>query len=341
MRRIPALAVALVMSQAALCAQSTFNVDLEIRMEIDNVSTVSGGVDHDASGFHASMGNVRIFGDLSEGLHYFYRQRLTERTFDGRSFFDSIDFAMLAYSAGNLEFTAGKGAVALGGYEVDSTPIDEYWFCDHSNAINAYLLSASAAYKFNDRQKLSFQISQSPYCGLGGRPNDLYGFSLMWNGRVLPKWETIWSVNVFQQDLDWNCIDYLSLGNRFLIGRRQTLDIDFMERGLVAMQARLCKTAPDFSVVLKYSFRVSDKLELQFKGTYDRNSGVGIDLVLPDGADNWTIGGGLCWFPTGSPDLRVFGMCCKAVDNGTASVAYTLSPLYLKLGTTWKVHLRH
>ena len=249
--------------------------------------------------------------------------------------------AFITYESGSWELLAGKNALALGGYEIDSTPIDEYWYCDHSNAINAYLLSFGTAYKWNDCQKLTFQISKSPYCGVVDRANNLFAIGLKWNGRVVPNWETIWSANVFEQDLDRNWIDYLSLGNRFKIGKSQILDIDFMERGLAAMPSRGRKGRFDFSGVLKYSFRLSDKLELLVKSTYDCNSGVDIDLVLPDGADNWTVGGGLCWFPLGTEDLRVFGICCKAIDNGTASVAYSLSPLYLKLGTTWKVHLRH
>ena len=341
MRKLFALAVILALFPAATLAQASFNLDLEVRAEWDNVSTQGGGVDHDASGFHGSMANIKIFGDLTPGLHYLYRQRLTEKTFDGRSLFDSIDMALITYETARWRFALGKNAIALGGYEIDSTPIDEYWYCDHSNALSGYLVSVGATYKFDRHQMLTLQLSQSPYSRLDGKPADMYAVNLMWTGRVLPKWETIWSANLLQQDLDGHCIDYLSLGNRLVIGPGHTLDVDFMWRGLVAMPARGLKAGFDFSGVVKYGFRMSDYLELQCKLTRDRNSGVGIDLLLPDGADSWTFGGGLCWYPKGTTLWRVFAMAGKAVDNGTASVAYASSPLRLMIGTTWKVNMCH
>ena len=111
------------------------------------------------SHFQGDYFNVHILGHLTENLNYRVRQRMNKEI-DVKNPFNATDFLYLNWQATtHWSFTAGKQAIFVGGYEIDSAPIDVYYYGAFSNNLyQYYAFGATATYTFHEGQCLSVQF---------------------------------------------------------------------------------------------------------------------------------------------------------------------------------------
>lgn len=263
-----------------------------------------GVAEDDRTGFRGEYFNLRLDARLYKGLSFSWRQRLNITT--ERNFWNSTDWMVLNY-APNKKWTisAGKQIVAIGGYEYDRPPIDMYYSnSEYWNHIGCYQFGASVAYNTSDNDRLTLQVSNSPFRTIIG-DNNTYGFSLMWNGKH-GMWETIWSVNAFQTT-GGRWMNYLALGNKFnFIPKRVWMELDFVNRA----SSRQAYLLEDCSVIAEMSGKPHSTMRLFAKYTYDvNNTGTDADNYVMDGTEMHGVSGGLEYEPFEKyPEvLRLFG----------------------------------
>ncbi|MDE6369898.1 MAG: hypothetical protein K2K92_00230, partial [Duncaniella sp.] len=129
----------------------------------------------DNTGFEGKYVNIRIDGRIAEGLTYSWRQRLNKHHGDA-SFFDATDWVYLDYRLGAWSFSGGKQIVAIGGWEYERAPIDLYGCSVFWNNIPCYEIGASVAWHPTGRDKLMFQVCESPFFTSDNR--DMYSYNL-------------------------------------------------------------------------------------------------------------------------------------------------------------------
>lgn len=228
----------------------------------------------DATGFRGQYLNFRLDGQITRGLTYSYRQRLNRNT--NQSFFDATDWIHLDWQATpRWGFSAGKQVVAIGGYEYDRAPIDLYYCSEFWNQIPCYQLGVSASCQVAPQDRLLLQVCNSPLRAWSG--GNTYAINLMWYGHH-GWWETMWSANAVPTS-PHRWISYLALGNRFHLGSRLHLDVDWMNRaskgqGIIS----------DMSLMSELSLQAHATTRCFVGYTYDQNkSGTSADVLVLDG----------------------------------------------------------
>lgn len=260
---------------------------------------IDGNAIHDGSGFKGKYLNIKADAKLTNNLSVSYRQRLNKNHAD-QSFFDATDWLYINWrAADNVELSAGKQVVGIGGYEYDRAPIDLYVCSEYWNNIPCYQLGVSASYVMNSgKDRLTAQFCESPFsrtksvAGFGIDNNtDMYAYNLMWNGSH-GFLSTIWSVNLLEYQ-PGKMISYIALGNRFNLGK-VAVELDLMNRAVKGHTVFL----KDCSVMGEVSFRPNKKLNLFAKATYDVNNTdhFGDFCVLP-GTEMTMVSGGVEYFP--------------------------------------------
>lgn len=295
----------------AYCGPEVQRFSVESRMGWQ-MNRLDGVTDDSRTGFRGEYINMYLFARLYKGLSFRWCQRLNIT--NECNFWDSTDYMMMQYDAGrHWTVAAGKQVVAIGGFEYDRPAIDLYYNTEYWNQIPCFQLGASVAYTFDGGDRLTLQVSNSPFRKAIGS-NNSYGLSLMWNGSH-GCWESIWSVNAFQCTRDrW--ISYIALGNRFhmLPGGRLWLELDYINRA----GGRQTFFFKDCSVAAELSGRPHSSLRLFAKYTYDTNrSGTDADLCVLDGTEIHGVSGGVEYEPIRRyPDvLRIYGVA--AYNTGT------------------------
>lgn len=279
--------------------------------------------------FTADYFNVNIAGHFSKNISYRIRQRLTKNPFDKEHILNGTDFAWLSWQINpKWHVTAGKYAVAIGGFEFGEAPIDLYYtgdFC--ANLFQYYTIGVIGGYTPVPGQTILLQISESP---LANAAPSTFAYNLMWQGSLAPWWKTLWSLN-FVEDRYGRMMNYISLGNQFVFGDF-TWEFDFMNRaGLSQSQFGFS----DCSIVSNFEYRIG-RFNLLLKGGYDVNSkyntdknGIAYDLAIAPGTETTFIGGGVEYFPiAGSKDLRLHAVCHW--DNATRASR-------LDFGVMWRI----
>lgn len=229
---------------------------------------------HDNTGFRGQYLNLRLEGQITHGLTYSYRQRLNKLS--GKSFFDATDWIHLDWQMDSRwAFSAGKQVVAIGGYEYDRAPIDLYYCSEFWNHIPCYQLGVSASCQVAPADRMLLQLVNSPLRSWAG--GNTYGVNLMWYGKHA-WWETMWSFNMMEHQRGrW--INYLALGNRFWMGERLHLDVDWMNRASSHQDL-----LSDFSVMSELSLQAHATTRCFLGYTYDQNkSGTDADMIVQDG----------------------------------------------------------
>lgn len=300
MKRLAILTAGLLLSVAAPAQQ----------MHVDEVSVDTRASFHQetregvySSHFQGEYLNLHIMGQLTDNLSFRIRQRLNKKIEDTNPF-NATDFLWLKWQAApKWSFTFGKQPILLGGYEIDSAPIDVYYYGAFTNNLyQYYAFGISAAYSPAPGQSISLQFIPSPISPV---TQNAYSYNLYWNGHILPRWKTVWSYNLVE-DMYARKMNYLVLGNKFELGAL-VVDLDLIDRASFQQKNWLS----DWSVIVKAILTLG-KWNLCTKVGYERNDaanvdidGISYDLTLPAGNDYFYGGAGVEYFPLGNDNLRI------------------------------------
>jgi hypothetical protein len=330
------LALLALVSTSAL-AQENEIVNLRFEVRADYMQEyVDESKIHDNSGFKGKYLNIRMDGNITDGLSYSFRHRLN-RLNSSESFFNATDWITLTYHKANWGFSAGKQVVAIGGYEYDRAPIDLYFCSEYWNNIACYQFGVSSTYttdKGNDTFLLQFCESpfrKNPHNSAG---KEMYAYNLMWYGSH--DWfSTMYSLNMIEY-IPGRFINYMALGNQFTFGDFQ-IQLDLMNRA-VSMKDFLGR---DISVMTEIQWKACERLNVIAKLTYDINNTDKIgDFCVTPGTDIFRAGAALEFFPIKSyRDLRLHLNCCYTDGRSPATAALRPKQTIVDAGLTWKVGL--
>ena len=290
---------------------------------------------NDNSGFKGRYLNIRMDGNLTDGLSYSYRQRLNKPNVNA-SFFDATDWLHLTYTYRNWSFSAGKQVVAIGGYEYDRAPIDLYFCSEYWNNIACYQLGVSGAYTTSDgKDKILFQVCESPFRKNGANVDneEMFAYNLMWYGNH-GFFGTMYSVN-FMEYLPGKYINYISLGNRFTFGKF-ALELDIMNRAMSGSDFFF----NDFSVMGELSWRPIDRLNVFLRATYDCNDSVTGDLCVAPGTDLLRVGAGVEFYPVKNyKNLRLHLNGCYTDGDSLMGTVLKPEQTIVDAGLTWYMNM--
>ena len=255
------------------------------------------------SHFQGDYFNLHIKGQLADGLTFRVRQRLNKKIEDANPF-NATDFLWLTWQASpKWSFTAGKQPIMAGGYEIDSAPIDVYYYGAFSARLyQYYAFGASATFSPVEGQAISAQFIPSPISPV---TQNAYSYNLYWNGHFWPWWKTIWSYNLVEDELHRK-MNWVILGNKFNMGKL-VVDVDMIDRFSFEQKDLFS----DWSFIVKAILTLG-KWNICTKVGYELNDianidadGISYDLVLPAGNDYLYGGAGFEFFPLGNDILRL------------------------------------
>ncbi len=255
------------------------------------------------SHFQGDYLNLHIKGQLADNLTFRVRQRLNKKI-DELNPFNATDFLWLKWQATpKWSFTAGKQAILIGGYEIDSPPIDVYYYGAFSSRLyQYYAFGATATYSPAPGHHISVEFCPSP---ISPGTQDAYSYNLYWNGEI-GIWRTTWSYNYVEDELHRK-MNWIALGNKFSFGDL-VVDVDYINRAAFGQPRFLFS---DWTIISKAILTLG-KWNLCTKVGYERNDaenvapdGISYDLVLPAGNDYLYGGAGVEYFPLGNENLRL------------------------------------
>lgn len=329
-------------------------LSLEARADFDyfNYDDVNGFT-NPSSGFDGKYLNFEIKGDFLEKFSYRYRQRMNMPNVTGSAtFFQGTDIMTLSYHMNdNFSLTAGKMALAVGGWEYDLAPIDVYFHSWFWNNFDCYDVGAQFSYLTdNKNHEIVLQVTNSTFAK--EKFMSLYAYNLMWYGKM-GIFRTAYSFNMIQQR-EGSMINYIALGNAFDFGRFNCY-LDFMNRGFFGQDNFLLG---DFTLIgeVKYSF--CDKFKAYVKGGYDRNINTYLDptnpLMIQDfdytvrpGIEYTFAGLGFEAYPyKGNQNIRLHGFFAmnslteRAFDaeNMQEGENYSKLSMQFNVGLTWRIN---
>lgn len=304
-------------------------LDIDVRADYqwtDQNGTVNDGY----SGFKGKYLTLRMDGVIVPGLTYSWRQRFTKNMAD----FNATDWAYINYNTGRWNLQAGKSVIAIGGYEYDRAPMDLYQCSVFWNNTGCYGFGVGAGYNVTLADRITAQVTESPFSGDGNR--NIYAYNLMWNGNH-GFYESIWSANMIEYTKG-RYINYLALGNKFHFGKGW-LELDFMNRA-AHHQTFLFK---DCSVMAELSLKPTAKWRVFGKYTYDVNHAAnGADLVVAQGTELNMAGVGAEFFPLGEHRhrLRIHAAAFYSWgENGNAANIMQHNTTFLNAGITWDMNV--
>lgn len=319
--------------------QKLLNLGLQARGDYQREYIDDNAVDENC-GFKGKFFNVVADGEIGGGFSYSVRHRLNKEHADA-TFFDATDWLYLTYRKDNWELSAGKQVVYIGGFEYDAAPINLYFCSEWWNHIPCYRWGGIVSYTRQSDEssdKFSLQLCESPF--RTDLQEDMFAYNFMWAGSH--DWfSTIYSVN-FMEYLPGKYINYISLGNRFHLGRF-TIDLDLMNRA-ASGQAFLGK---DFSVIGKIDWAATDKMNVFAKASYDvNNSDTGKDFLVHADTEITRVGAGIEYYPLrdsegkGRSDVRIHAVGSYSFGDNTNPAGVLLdNQTYVSVGITWKMNL--
>ena len=290
---------------------------------------------NDNSGFKGKYLNIRMDGNLAEGLSYSYRQRLNKPNVNS-TFFDATDWITMTYQYKNWSVSAGKQVVAIGGYEYDRPPIDIYFASEYWNNIACYQLGVSGAYTTTDgKDQILFQFCESPFRknAVNVLNEEMFAYNLMWYGNH-GFYNSMYSLNLIEY-LPGKYINYIALGNRFTFGKF-ALELDIMNRAM----SGAAFWANDFSVIGELSWMPIDRLNVFVRASYDRNKSVTGDLCVAPGTDMVRAGAGLEFYPLKKyKNLRLHLDYCYTDGDCPSTNVLKPEQTIVEAGLTWYMNL--
>ena len=254
--------------------------------------------------FQGDYLNLHIKGQIAPGLTFRVRQRLNKQI-ENNNPFSATDFLWLKWQATpHLAFTVGKHPIWVGGYEIDSAPIDVYYYGAFSNNLyQYYAFGATVTWTPAPGQDINFQFCPSPVSPV---TQNAYSYNVYWNGHIGKHWQTTWSFNLVNDELK-RLSNWIVLGNKFFMGPL-VIDIDFINRASF-QQPRYLFT--DCTLIGKAILTLG-KWNLCTKVGYEWNlaenadeNGLSYDITLPAGNRYLYGGAGVEFFPLGNDRLRL------------------------------------
>ena len=254
--------------------------------------------------FQGDYFNIHIMGHLTDNLSFRVRQRMNKKI-DEKNPFNATDFLWLKWKASpKWTFTGGKQPILVGGYEIDSPPIDVYYYGAFSSRLyQYYAFGVSATFTPAPGQDISAEFCPSP---VSPGTQDAYSYNLYWSGHIGKIWKTTWSYNYVEDELSRK-MNWIALGNKFFLGDL-VVDVDFINRASFAQKSFFFS---DWTLIGKAIWSIG-KWNLCTKVGYERNDaenvssdGISYDLVLPAGNDYFYGGAGLEFFPLGDEKVRL------------------------------------
>lgn len=307
-------------------------LDVEARVDFQ-WNARDGHTDDSDTGFQGKYLVMRVDGMIVPGLTYSWRQRFNKMHSDA-SFFDATDWVYLNYEIDRWGFQAGKEVVAIGGFEYDRAPIDLYSCSVFWNNIPCYALGVSAGYGITSSDRLSFQVTQSPFFTKENR--NMYGYNLMWNGHH-GFYDALWSLNL-NEYAKGKYISYIALGNKFTYDK-VSLELDLMNRAS-SHQTFFFK---DCSLMAELAYSPNARWKIHGKYTYDVNhAGTDADLVVAEGTELSMAGAGVEFFPLMNKRhrLRLHANCYYSWGkNGNPGNPMQNKTLFVSAGLTWDMNL--
>lgn len=290
-------------------------------------------LDDSQTGFKGRYLMLKVDGEILPGLSYSWRQRLNKTHFD-QAFFDATDWLYVNYAVKGWNFQAGKEVVAIGGWEYDRAPYNLFGTSVFWNNIPCFQLGVSAGYNVTEADRLTAQVTQSPFFTPENR--NLYSYNLMWSAHH-GVFDALYSANLIEY-IKGHYINYLALGNKFTFGK-WGIELDLMNRAS-SRQAFLFK---DSSVMGEVSFSPSKRWTIHAKVTYDVNkSGTDADYVVTDGTELTMAGGGVEFYPLKKQrtSLRLHANAYYSWGkNANAGELMQSKTLLASVGLTWDMNL--
>lgn len=304
-------------------------LDVEARADYDNLS-YKGEEDNAGTGIQGKYLTLRLDGSIAPWLTYSWRQRFNKNPKD----FKATDWIYLNYYIDGWNFQGGKSVVAIGGYEYDRAPIDILQASVFWNNITCYAFGASIGRDITQKDRLTFQVTESPFAYEGMR--NMYGYNLMWTG-THGIYESIWTANMMEYTKG-KYISYLALGNKFTVGKLG-LELDLMNRA-ASHQTYFFK---DCSLMAELFYRPDHHWKIFGKYTYDVNkSGTCADYVVENGTELNMIGGGVEYYPLVKDRYRLRLHAAGFYSWGkNANTANTMQDrtTYITCGLTWNMNI--
>ena len=306
------------------------NVNVGARFDWNQTSR-DGHNESSESGFMADYLRLRLDGQIIPGLTYSWRQRFNKAHADGY-ILDATDWLFLAWQYGNLHLSAGKETVLIGSSEYDRNPMDVFVFSDFVYNIACFQLAATVGYDLSKSDRLSLQLSQSPFSSKDLR--NLYSTNLYWAGSH-GIWSTLWSANMAQY-APGRWINYIALGNRFDFNP-VWFELDLMNRA-----SSHGAFFGDHSIVANLGYDINSRWTIHAKFSYDRNKENTADLCVAPGTDLKMGGAGVEFYPIRRDNhrLRLHADCYYSWgDNGNSADLMQNKTLRWGAGVTWEMDL--
>lgn len=289
--------------------------------------------DDSETGFKGKYLMFRADGEIIPGLTYSWRQRLNKMHSD-QSFFDATDWIYLNYAVDRWNFQAGKEIIAIGGWEYDRPPFDLFGGSVFWNNIPCYSLGVSAGYNLTASDRLTAQVTQSPFFTKENR--NMYSYNLMWTGHH-GCFDALYSANLVEYTKG-HFINYIALGNRFTFGKC-TVELDLMNRAS-SHQTFFFK---DCSVMGEFSYSPTSRWKIHGKVTYDVNhSGTDADFTVLDGTELTMAGAGVEFYPLVKKrtSLRLHAAAYYSWGkNANAGDLMQNNTVFANVGLTWDMNL--
>ena len=325
-RLLPSLlALLLSLSLAAQGFDVIDEISLDTRMTFHQQTVQREYKSH----FQGDYFNLHIKGNIGESVSFRIRQRFN-KGIDADNPFNATDFLYLKWQCSpKFSLTAGKNAILIGGYEIDSAPIDVYYYGAFSSRLHQYYaFGLNATWTPVEGQDVTLQFVPSP---ISPSTQNRYSYNLYWNGSFTPWWKTIWSINLVEDEYGRK-MNWIALGNKFHT-ENFFVDIDFINRASIHQSRYLFS---DWSLIGKAIWTVG-KWNLCTKIGYELNDasnvdadGLSYDLVLPAGHDYLYAGAGVEYFPLGDERLRLHAVVFR--DNHDRINNFDI-------GMTWRVKI--
>lgn len=285
------------------------------------------------TGFKGKYLMWRMDGQIVKGLTYSWRQRFNKGV-TNNSFFENTDWLYVNYANKGWNFAAGKQVVAIGGWEYDRAPYDLYGCSVFWNNVPCFQFGASAGYDVTANDRLTFQVSQSPFHSAGN--NNMYAYNLMWNGHH-GCFDAIYSANLVEYAKD-KYISYIALGSKFTFGKCY-VELDLMNRA-ASHQTYFGK---DYSIIGEFAYNPTSRFKLHVKGTYDTNkTETTADALVSRGTDLKMIGGGVEYYPLlkDRTALRLHANVYYSWgDNNNTYDLMQNKTTFASVGVTWNMNL--
>ena len=341
-----------------LRAQTTWNevfntfklearADIEWNRETVDVNGTSVGDPGYPYGIHGKYFNLILGGNLGNQFSYHFRQRLKADA-GTINFFDNTDFLWLNYQiTDHFRVRFGKDAMAVGGYEYDAPPIDEYITSAYWDNIYCFQLGASAAYTTqNGQHTFVGQVTQSPYVNsrrATGEAIDwnsgLLSYNIEWMGTLGRHISTLWSTSMIERDKG-AYMNLTILGTRYVsTDGKVDIYLDLMHHALATDD-----WGKNFGMVFRWNYHLNEKLCLFIKSSYEQNksevdlaSATMIDNLVPANHRYTKVGAGCEYYPT--PSVRLHAYVADLNDEAISTKTTNMS-LAVNMGATWTMDFK-